>query len=219
METTIRQATPADKDFLITSIIEAEKSGGDVISYCAIFNISEDELRTALGHILDEDMAGQELSVSGFLVAEVDGKPAAALSTWVEKANGMGSSMIKSNLLMYFIDREKILAAAPNLTLMNEVGIQRAEYALQIECVYTAPQYRGKGLSSKLIEEHIKLRQAAGMTFNKVQVILLKNNVSAQKAYAKAGFTIAEEKRCADRAILKLLPSDTKILMQKQLNS
>ena len=119
---------------------------------------------------------------------------------------------------MYFIDREKILAAAPNLGLMNEVAIQRDEHALQIECVYTAPKYRGMGLSSKLIEEHIKQRQAAGMTFNKVQVILLKNNDAAQKAYAKAGFTVKEERKSSNRAILKLLPSDTKILMQKQLN-
>jgi len=120
---------------------------------------------------------------------------------------------------MYFIDREKILAAGPNLTLMNEVAIQRDEYALQIECVYTAPKYRGKGLSSKLIEEHIKQRQAEGMTFNKVQVILLKNNVSAQKVYAKAGFAIREEKKSSNRAILALLPCDTKVLMQKELNS
>ncbi len=219
MNITIRKAVSEDKDFLITSILEAEKSGGNVVSYCAIFGITEDELRTALGHILDEDMEGQELAMSAFLVAEADGERAAALSTWVEKAKGMSSSMIKSNLLMYFIDREKILAAGPNLTLMNEVAIPRDEYALQIECVYTAPKYRGKGLTGKLIEAHIKQRQEDGMTFNKVQVILLKNNVSAQKAYEKAGFAVAEEKRCADRAILKLLPSDTKILMQKQLNS
>ena len=219
MEINIRPATEADKDFLITSIIAAEKSGGDVVSYCAIFNISEDELRTALGNILDEDMEGQELSISGFLVAEVDGEKAAALSTWVENVNGMSSNMIKSNLLMYFIDREKILNAAPNLSLMNEVSIHRDDHALQIECVYTVPKYRGMGLSARLINEHIKLRQAASMPFNKVQVILLKNNTSAQKAYAKAGFTVVAEKRCTDRAILKLLPCDTKILMQKELNS
>ncbi len=219
MDISIRKATEDDKDFLITSIIEAEKSGGDVISYCAIFNITEAELRTALSHILDEDMQGQELSISGFLVAEADGEKAAALSTWVEKANGMSSSMIKSNLLMYFIDREKILAAAPNLSLMNEVAIMRDEYALQIECVYTAPKYRGKGLTSKLIAEHVKHRLEEGMTFNKVQVILLKNNEAAQKAYAKAGFAIREEKKCSNRAILHLLPCDTKVLMQKELNS
>ena len=218
MDINIRKATEADKDFLITSIIEAEKSGSDVISYSAIFNISEAELRTALGHILDEDMAGQELSISAFLIAEVDGERAAALSTWVEKVNGMSSNMIKSNLLMYFIDREKILAAAPNLTLMNEVAIQRDEYALQIECVYTAPAYRGKGLTARLIDEHIKRRLEEGMTFNKVQVILLKNNDAAQKAYAKAGFAIKEEKKCNNKAILHLLPCDTKVLMEKQLN-
>ena len=218
METIIRKATEADKEFLITSILEAEKSGGNVISYCAIFNITEDELRTALGNMLDEDMEGQELNISGFLVAEVDGERAAALNTWVENANGMSSSMIKSNLLMYFIDRQAILNAAPSMALMNEVAIHRDDNALQIECVYTAEKYRGMGLSSKLINEHIRQKQEAGATFDKVQVILLKNNESAQRAYAKAGFAAIAEKHCSDPAILKLMPCDTKILMEKLNN-
>lgn len=219
METIIRKATEADKDFLITSIIEAEKSGGDTISYCAIFNITEDALRAALSNMLDEDMEGQELNISGFLVAEVEGERAAALNTWVENAAGMSSSMIKSNLLMYFIDRQTILNAAPSMALMNEVAIHRDDNALQIECVYTIDKYRGMGLSSKLINAHIMLKQEAGVPFDKVQVILMKNNESAQKAYAKAGFTVAAEKKCSDPAILNLLPGDTKILMEKKLNN
>ena len=138
MQINIRKATEADKDFLITSIIEAEKSGSDIISYCAIFSITEEELRAALNNMLDEDMEGQELNISGFLVAEVDDEKAAALNTWVENANGMTSSMIKSNLLMYFIDRQAILNAAPAMALMNAVNIHRDNNALQIECVYTA---------------------------------------------------------------------------------
>ncbi len=217
METIIRKATEADKDFLITSIIEAEKSGGNVISYCAIFDITEDELRSALRNILDEDMIGQELNISGFLVAEVDGERAAALNTWVENEGGMSSTMIKSNLLMYFIDRQKILNAGPAMALMNEINIHRDDNALQIECVYTAPKYRGLGLSSKLIGEHIRRKQEAAIQFDKVQVILLKNNEAAQKAYSKAGFSLVSEKRCADPAILKMLPCDTKILMEKEI--
>ena len=219
MDINIRQATEADKDFLIESIIEAEKSGSDMISDCAIFSITEDDFRTALSSMLDEDMEGQELNISGFLIAEVDGEKAAALNTWVENASGMSSSMIKSNLLMYFLDRQAIINAAPAMALMNEVNIHRDSNALQIESVYTAEKYRGLGLTSKLINEHIRLKQAAAVPFNKVQVILLKNNEAAQKAYQKAGFAIVAEKHCTNPAILNLMPCDTKILMEKQLIS
>ncbi len=219
MDINIRKATEADKDFLITSIIEAEKSGGAIISYCAIFNITEEALHAALANMLDEDMEGQELNISGFLVGEVDGEKAAAMNTWVENANGMSSSMIKSNLLMYFLDRQALLNAAPAISLMNEVNIHRDDNALQIECVYTAEKYRGLGLSSKLINEHIRLKQEVAIPFDKVQVILLKNNTAAQRAYEKAGFTVVAEKQCADPAILKLLPCDTKILMEKKINN
>ena len=129
----------------------------------------------------------------------------------------MSSTMIKSNLLMYFIDRQKILNAGPAMALMNEINIHRDDNALQIECVYTAPKYRGLGLSSKLIGEHIRRKQEAAIQFDKVQVILLKNNEAAQKAYSKAGFSLVSEKRCADPAILKMLPCDTKILMEKEI--
>ena len=120
---------------------------------------------------------------------------------------------------MYFIDRQAILNAAPAMALMNAVNIHRDNNALQIECVYTAEKYRGLGLSSKLINEHIRLKQAAGVSLHKVQVILLKNNEAAQRAYEKAGFKVVAEKQCADPAILKLMPCDTKILMEKELKN
>jgi len=218
MNTTIRQATLDDKDFLITAIIEAEKSGSDIISYCAIFGISEDDLKELLGSILDEEIEGQEICANHFLIAEVDAEPAAAISAWIEAEEGMASNMIKSNLLMYLLDRQIIMNAAPNIALMNEVNIHREEGALQIECVYTAEKYRGMGLSRKLVEEHIIRNKEAGKDFNKVEVILLKNNASAQRAYEKTGFTLAQEKHCADKNIMNLLPCDTKILMERILN-
>jgi ribosomal protein S18 acetylase RimI-like enzyme len=217
MSITLRKATPADKDFLVTAIIEAEKSGSDIISYCAIFSITEQELRVLLNDILEEDIEGQELCIGSFLIAEVDGEPAAAISAWIENETGMASNMIKSNLLMYCLDRDIIMNAAPAIQIMNEVNIHRAEHALQIECVYTAKKYRGLGLVGKLIEEHIRLKQEAGKIFDKVQVILLKNNDSARRAYEKTGFAVVSEKRCADKTILKLLSCDAKILMERKI--
>jgi ribosomal protein S18 acetylase RimI-like enzyme len=217
MNISFRSAAPSDKDFLITTIIEAEKSGSNIISYCAIFSINEEELKALLGRILDEDIEGQELYIPGFLIAEVDGEPAAAISAWIENETGMSSNIIKSNLLMYCLDRDTLINATPALQLMNEINVPRSAGALQIESVYTAEKYRGLGLVSKLVDEHIRRNREAGKVFDTAQVILLQNNVSARKAYEKTGFAVVKEKTCADKAILKLLSCDTKILMEKKI--
>jgi len=214
----IRKATLADKDFLITAIIEAEKSGSDQISYCSIFSISETQLREMLSNILDEDVQGQELCISDFLVAEEAGEPVAACCAWIENETGMASSLIKGNLLTYFMDSETLLNAAPLLRLMNEINIHREPGTLQIEAVYTRSDMRGKGLGTDLINEHIACSQATGKKFSKVQVQLLGNNKNAVKAYEKAKFILVEEKTAVNPDIFKLLPYGTKLLMERKLN-
>ena len=219
MNIVIRRATEKDKDFVIRAILESEKSGSDIISYCAIFNINENTFKEILSKILDENIEGQELCLSNFLIADVDGENAATISAWIENEEGMASNVIKSNLLMYFMDRATLLNAAPNISLMNEVNITRDIRALQIECVFTEEKFRGNGLVKQLIKEHILQKQNAKADFDKAQIILLKNNASAIRSYEKAGFTIAAENHCSNPAIFKLLPSDTKILMHKILSS
>lgn len=215
MSIVIRKAQDTDKDFLINAIIETEKSGSEMISYCRIFSISESDLRKLLGDILDEEVEGQELCISHFLIAEVDGEPAATVSAWIEKESGIASSILKSNILMYFLDAEVIRAAMPALTLMNEVSFNREEGALQIECVYTLEKYRGMGLAGSIIEEHIRVSRDAGSDLKKVQVILLENNAPAKRAYEKLGFEYIAARKCSDDAILNILPCNAKILMEK----
>ncbi len=211
----IRRANTTDIDFLITAIIEAEKSGSEMISYCGIFNITEAELIKALRNMLDENVEGQELCISSFMIAEENGEKAAALAAWVEGKTGRSASAIKNDLLIYFLDRQKVLLATENISLMNEIGIDRTPGTLQIESVYTAPKFRGKGLSKQLIEAQITDYQKSGDKFEKVQVFLLGNNIAATKSYEKAGFTIVKTKQAANKAINKILSSDTRVLMER----
>ncbi len=218
MSVTFRRANAADKDFVIKAITEAEKSGSDTISYCAVFSITEDELKVILGKILDEEMGGQELYLPGFIIAEVDGVPAATISGWIEGEEGMASSMIKSNLFMYHTDREVLMKAVPQMKLVNAVNIDREQGALQIEYVYSAEGYRGRGLAAQLVDEHIRRNREEGKQVEKVQVMLMGSNAPAIRAYEKAGFITVKEKKLDDPAITKLLSCDTKILMERILN-
>ncbi len=217
MSLVLRQATAADKDFIVTAITEAEKSGSGRISYCSIFSITEEYFRSVLGNILDEEMPGQELYLPGFLVAEVDGRLAAASCSWIEKADGMASNMIKSNLLMYFMERTVMLNAMPSMAVVNEVNIERDENALQIESIYTGENFRGRRLTKLLIDEHIRQKQVTGGKFDKAQIILMGHNTSAIKAYEKAGFVIKQKKTSANPEIVRLLSGDTKVLMERSL--
>ena len=218
MVKTVRQATANDRDFLIDAIIEAEKSGSDIISYCSIFSITEEKLRETLSDIFDEEMEDQELHIPNFLIAEVDGQPAATLSGWIEKKNGITSNIIKSNLLMCTLDRDLLLNAAPALKLMHQVDIPRSEGTLQLECGHTRQQFRGMGLAALLVEAHVQRQKDNGETMKIAQIITMKGNPESLRAYHKAGFSITAEKTCSDDGILKLLPGKTKLLIEKKIN-
>lgn len=211
----IRKATEKDIAFLAEAVIEAEKSGTDRLSYSTIFGMREEDVRSLLPSILEEDITGQELCISGFLIAEAAGEYAGAVCAWIEGASGNLSSRLKADVLAHFMGRERIINAARYASLLNAVHIERENGALQLETVYTCNKYRGQGVSGTLINEHIRLYKTAFPGLNKAQILLAKTNDSAYKAYHKPGFTTVLEKHCPDAAILQVLPSDTMILMEK----
>ncbi|MEI6764568.1 MAG: GNAT family N-acetyltransferase [Bacteroidota bacterium] len=212
----IRKAAERDIPFLVESVIAAEKSGTETLSYSTIFNISEEEVKALLSRIFEEDIPGQELCISGFLIAEINGEYAGAVSAWVEGVEGP-STIIKANMLSFFLGKEKVANATTKGTLLNTVHIEREIGALQLESVYTCNKFRGQGVSGKLIEEHIRLVKKDFTDVKRAQILLAKTNNSAYKAYHKPGFYTVLERKCTDAAILDLLPADTMILMQKEI--
>ena len=68
--------------------------------------------------------------------------------------------------------------------------------AWTIENVATSQNHRGSGVTQALLEAELDVARAAG--FKRAQISFLIGNDRAEKAYAKAGFTFAEDKRTAD---------------------
>ena len=213
----IRKAAEADIPFLVDGIIAAEKSGTDKLSYCTIFSLAESELRTRLTDILAEDITGQELCVSGFLVAEVGGELAGAVCSWVEGAEGNPSTILKGNVLFHLVGRERIASAAANLKLAEQLSLGRTSGALQLESVYVPGQYRGQGICGRLLAAHMQAARRDYPGVSKVQILLTRTNDSAYKAYERSGFSIAAERQSQDPRILELLPASCRILMEKNL--
>jgi GNAT superfamily N-acetyltransferase len=68
--------------------------------------------------------------------------------------------------------------------------------AWTIENVATKPEFRGTGVTTALLEAELDVARAAG--FTRAQISFFAGNIRAEKTYAKAGFTFAEEKHAPD---------------------
>jgi ribosomal protein S18 acetylase RimI-like enzyme len=212
-----RKATTGDIPFLVDTIIEAEKSGTDKLSYTTVFGLSEADTRKYLANMLDEEVDGCELSVSSFLLAEWEGEIAAAVASWIENEHGMPSSVLKGNLLSYTLPAESISKARELSVLLSELHIENTPDTLQLGLVYVSNSFRGKNLVSELINRQIEWAKSVKPAIKEMFVQVFGNNTPAIKAYEKAGFETALEKIAQSATILNYLPSVKKLLMKKNL--
>lgn len=208
-----RKATLTDIDFLCEAIIHAEKSGTDILPLCRIFEITETELLTLLQNILTSDTEGCELSLSSFLIAEADGIKAAVAAGWMEGENELHlpSSIIKANLLNFFLPARCVNAAVQNLSVIAGALIERTAGTFQLEYIYTAPGFRGNGLAALIIKEHLK----GVKTGMKAEVQVFGNNPHAIISYEKAGFSVGSVHESKDPATTYFLPGTVKKRMTK----
>lgn len=216
MNVLCRAATPRDIPFLVEAIIAAEKSGSDKLSYSTIFGLSEAQVRSMLAEVLEEDVTGQELCVSGFKIAEVDGAATGAVCSWVEGEGHQSSTLLKANLLAHFVGRERLAKAVPTLRIVGELTLHREVGALQLESIYVPSGSRGRGITGQLIEAHLQGAPASCML---AQIIVASHNLQALAAYRKVGFATAREVQGTNPELERLLPSAHKLLLQRRLTT
>lgn len=205
----VRQATEADLPFLVEAAIVAELSGTDILSYSTLYGLSLDETKVLLSEMIKEDIPGQELALCQFSILDLDGRPAACISTWIEGEHGE-SGQLKSTLLGFYIPIEKLNKAAVHKTLLHDLRIERMSGALQVECVYVAPEFRGKGLLKPLLEQII---QDTTIPSGKVQLIVDGSNEKAIRAYEKIGFKGDKSVKSNHALSAGILPSPSRCSM------
>ena len=209
----IRKATIKDIDFLIQTIIEADKSGSSCVSSCNVFCFSLEYFETILKDILLKDYSNYEYSLSGFLIAELQGKAVGALGSWIEEEQDIPSFMIKANEIIPKLIDEKKDAAINNLKAIKGFNIKLQKLAIQLEYAYVVEEQRRKKIFTKLIVANIKKHLARNVPFTNVQTIMFKDNFKSFNAYTKLGFVVDQEKKMSNPAILNLFPFDTKVSM------
>ena len=211
-EYTIREATLHDIDFIVTAIVEAEKSGSNILSYATVFNLSEAEVREMIRSMLLEEIDGCEFSISCYLIAELNHEPAGTIGAWIETADSP-SKTIKSNLLGYYLPKASLAYAARESMITSELIIEHVQDALSLVIVYIAPVHRGKHLFGMLTNAHI--HRNSGVRELSIQVMA--NNEFAIHSYERYGFKKFMNRKCENPEILRFLPFNEKVLLKKTL--
>lgn len=194
MSPTIRPATEADAPFIAWVQQEAARSHLPYGFWDLAF-IGPDEWRLPLIERLVRAQARSFCHWSNFLIAEVGGEPAAALSGYENPSSSAGTLLFEAMQEAFVaVGWGELQANAlnerivPFLTCIPEA----AEEDWVIEWVATKPAHRGKGLVKALL--HAILERGAERGHACTQIGVLIGNVAAQRAYESVGFRVVDEK-------------------------
>ena len=194
VDVTIREATPADAPFLAW-VMQAAARSHRPLSFWDLAFPGPDAPRL---DYLAALAVGEPVSFahySGFIVAEADGRPVAALSAYDAATKGMDTFIGALGALLQARDwspeHQELLAArmAPAGTCMPE----SPPGVWVIEWVAALPEARGKGVAHALLLEILERGRTAGYTHSQIGYLL--GNTSAQTAYERVGFETVDEKR------------------------
>jgi len=216
---TIRTATEQDIDFIVETIVMAEKGNGSNISYCALFNINESEFRLLLKQILFEKIDNFEFSLQAYKIAESGGKPVAAYGAWIEERDGIPSGLLKISACKSFLKRESLSYYSAIVTIPNEIGFKRTPWTLQFESLYIIDQFRGMRIGQHLAQSLIDELLKDYPQVKTAQLQLIKQNEISLSGQLKFGFEVVEEKSTDNPDIYKFYPGNTRVLMEKKINN
>jgi ribosomal protein S18 acetylase RimI-like enzyme len=132
--------------------------------------------------------------VSQFIVAEVEGEPAAALCAMpAAGTRAAARAAIEEVAGATGLSATELLAIFRRGAYTAHCWVQGGEGDWLIEHVVTLPAYRGRGLVQALIGHALSAGKAAGFAMASISFLI--GNEAAERSYAKAGFGFAEEKR------------------------
>jgi ribosomal protein S18 acetylase RimI-like enzyme len=147
-----------------------------------------------------------------FLVAELDGRPAAALcgfgareDTWTIVAEAM--SAVQRGLGWSVDD---VAASQQRMAPIWACFLEDAGADWIVENIATKPECRGRGAASALIEEIVREGARRGRKLAQISTYI--GNDAAQAVYEKCGFRFSDERRCAELERLLGAPGFMRLL-------
>jgi len=193
---TIRSARPDDADFIARTILSSQRGYRSRGWFDVALGWPEAQCLDFIARIATA-RAVSMWHVSQFWVAEVDGRPGAALCAVPAAGTGPAAwRAIEEVAAAIGLAASELEAIRQRGAYTRACWVQGGEGDWMIEYVATDPAYRGRGLVQALIAHALDTGRAAG--FARATISFLIGNEPAERAYAKAGFVLAEEKRDPD---------------------
>lgn len=211
----VRKAETKDIPFLITAIIEADKSGTPRSSYCSLLNIDEQEFGEIIKKIFYLQLGGFEFCVSSFCVLECGNQTIGACASWIEYLNDIPSWQNRMLSLREVSSSDAYMNLLKISDNSSALVPPRSPLALQIESVYIDPNYRGQGLFKRMLDFHIETALQQRSDLSTIEMIVYDNNESALKAYSKLGFKVIHQTKLSNPEINAIFPSDGMVLISK----
>lgn len=212
-----KRATLDDVDFVADIIMEAEKSMTSRNGLANMFDLSESECKKYVIEILKEEMDGCELSLSSFILAFHNDEPVAGMGGWLEGADDMPSSVIKSNLIGYYFPKSNLLKFKEKLAVVKDIQIPRESGTYQMEYAYIKSEYTGYFLFNDLDEKHIEFASSLTPKPTKIQSHVFANNSIVLKLHEMMGFKKVATFHSDNPLTKQYFPDDTVVLIEKEL--
>ena len=130
-------------------------------------------------------------SYQGFIIAEVDGTPAAAMTGYFKTESSLEEGIAEACRTIG-MTQDDINEGWKRAGTIGLVETEHAKGSWITENVATKPEFRRRGLVDKLLAEMMERGRSKGATFAEVGVFI--GNDNAQRAYERAGYEVVEEK-------------------------
>jgi len=211
MATRIRPATAADAEFVAWVILAASRSHLPLGAWDHYVGGDEARVLAFLHHMVTQDVQSF-CRWDGFLVAEVDGVPAAGLSGYSSSDPAMAEptpALVAASRALGWSDAE-LEAAGIRLGPFLACVIDPPRDTWVVEWVATRPAFRRRGLVHELLLAVLDAGRRRG--FARSQIMVLIGNTAARCAYERAGFSYADEKRDRDFERLMHCPGIERLL-------
>lgn len=188
----IRDANEGDIDFLAWVMLEASRShlARGVWEY--VHDHDEDKTLDFLRRLASTDVI-HFFHPSLFMIAEVDGNPAAALCGFDHETQGMSALW---QVMPSVLSESGIVLDEGFMRRGSIVGMVTSDYApgaWVVENVATRPEFRRRGLVRELLD--LIFERGRANRFDLAQISVFIGNEPARNAYLAAGFESKDEKR------------------------
>lgn len=193
MNPVIRPATQDDVPMLAEVVLLASRSQVETGIFDLLVETQDRDRLTAIRAILTTQKRSW-CHYENFLVAEVEGRPAAALSGYAAHDESFMpmEQVLMTGMRALEMSDEQIGAGFKRSLVFLKCSSDDVPKSWIIEWVACLANFRRRGLVRALLPEIIQLGRKAGHEISQIGIYI--GNVSAKRAYEDAGFVLEYEK-------------------------